>query len=42
MNALLLFVLVTLALSLGYLLHCCFTESDDDFHPESHAHRGLL
>lgn len=42
MNVILFTVLVTLALSLGYLLHCCFTESEEDFRPESHAHRGLL
>ncbi len=42
MNALLLLALVALALSLGYLLHCCAAESEEDFHPESHAHRGLL
>jgi hypothetical protein len=42
MNALLLLVLVVLALSLGYLLHCCFCESEEDFHAESHAHSGLL
>jgi hypothetical protein len=41
MNVLLLTILVVLALSLGFLLHCCFTESEEDFHPESHAHRGL-
>ena len=42
MNVLLLLVLIVLALSLGYLLHCCSVESEEDFHPESHAHRGLL
>ena len=42
MNLLLWLVLVILALAVGYVLHCCFDESEEDFHPESHAHRGLL
>lgn len=35
-------VLVTLALSLGYLLHCVSDEAEEDFKPESHAHRGMV
>ncbi len=42
MGLLLFVALVMLALSLGYLLHCCSRESEEDFHPESHAHRGVL
>jgi hypothetical protein len=25
-----------------YMLCCVYRESDEDFHPESHAHRGSI
>jgi hypothetical protein len=31
-----------LSVVMAYLLYRAYREADEDFHPESHAHRGSL